>query len=125
MKEQFSDNRTGINYILQGDYYLPCLSLPERDENPIGLWGQRHLRYIKNRRKIFYYNLLTAGELPNYLADIDEQAEQLYSLLIKQIAENENITEKLKSENLMLWVKKMNSICNRAMEVVNSDIIFA
>lgn len=113
----------GGTYVRQGDYYLPCLSLPEEEQKPVGIWGQRHLRYLKQHRKILYTNLLTSGKLNSYLADIDEQAEEMFSRLVKQLAEKENVTEKLKAEKQMLWVQKMNNIRNRAMEVVNKNFI--
>ena len=114
----------GGTYVRQGGYYLPCLSLPEEEQKPVGVWAQRHARYLKQYHKVFYMNLLTSGKLNSYLADIDEQAEEMFSRLVKQLAEKENVTEKLKAENQMLWVQKMNSIRNRAMEIVNSELIF-
>ena len=116
----------GGAYVRQGDYNLPCLSLPTEKENRlIGVWGQRHLRYLKQHRKVLYTNLLTSGKLNSYLADIDEQAEEMFSRLVKQLTEKENITEKLKAENQMLWVQKMNNIRNRATEIVNTEVIYA
>ena len=115
----------GGTYVRQGDYYLPCLSLPaEKESKSVGVWGQRHLRYLKQYRKVLYTNLLTSGKLNSYLADIDEQAEEMFSRLVKQLAEKENVTEKLKAENQMIWVQKMNNIRSRAMEVVNADLIY-
>ena len=107
----------GGTYIRQGDYFLPCLSLP-------AVWGQRHLRYLKQHRKVLYTNLLTSGKLNSYLVDIDEQAEDTFLRLVKQIAEREGLTEQLKAENSMLWVQTMNSIRNRAMDIVNEEIIY-
>ena len=116
----------GGTYVRQGDYNLPCLSLPaEKESKSVGVWGQRHLRYLKQYRKVLYTNLLTSGKLNSYLADIDEQAEEMFSRLVKQLTEKENITEKLKAENQMLWVQKMNNIRNRATEIVNTDVIYA
>ena len=116
----------GGTYVRQGDYNLPCLSLPaEKESKSVGLWGQRQLRYLKQYRKVLYTNLLTSGKLNSYLADIDEQAEEMFSRLIKQLTEKENITEKLKAENQMLWVQKMNNIRNRATEIVNTEVIYA
>jgi hypothetical protein len=115
----------GGTYVRQGDYYLPCISLPEEEHKAIGVWGQRHLRYIKEHKRTFYANLLTSCKLDSYLADIDMQAEKMFSRLVKQLAEKENVTEKLKAENQMLWVQKMNSIRSRALEVVNADLIYA
>ena len=115
----------GGTYVRQGDYNLPCLSLPaEKESKSVGVWGQRYLRYLKQYRKVLYTNLLTSGKLNSYLADIDEQAEEMFSRLVKQLAEKENVTEKLKAENQMIWVQKMNNIRSRAMEVVNADLIY-
>ena len=114
----------GGSYEMQGDYYLPCLSLPEKENKPIGVWGQRHLRYLKQHRKVLYTNLLTSGKLNSYLAVIDNQAEDMFLRLVKQLAEKENVTEKLKAENQMEWVKNMNIIRSRAIEVVNTELIF-
>ena len=125
MEKRIYDEQNGLWYELQGDYYLPCLTLPEVEHKAIGVWGQRHLRYIKEHKRVFYTNLLTACKLNSYLADIDEQAEEMFSRLVKQLAEKENITEKLKAENQMEWVGKMNNIRNRAMEIINSDLICA
>lgn len=115
----------GGTYVRQGDYDLPCLSLPEEKKKPVGIWGQRHLRYIKEHKRAFYTNLLTSCKLNSYLADINKQAEEMFSRLVKQLAEKENVTEKLKAENQMLWVHNMNNIHNQAMEAVNADLIYA
>lgn len=114
----------GGTYVWQGDYYLPCLSLPEEEQKPVGIWGQRHLRYIKEHKRAFYTSLLTSCKLNSYLADIDKQAEEMFSRLVKQLAEQENVTEKLKAENQMLWVQKINNIRNRATEIVNNKLIY-
>ena len=115
----------GGAYVRQGDYFLPCLSLPAEKENkPIGVWGQRHLRYLKQHRRVLYTNLLTSGKLNSYLADIDEQAEDMFLRLVKQMTEREGVTEQLKAENQMEWVGRMNSIRSRAMEIVNANLIF-
>lgn len=124
MKKNFTDKRTGISYTLQGDYYLPDLELPAEEQQPIGVWGQRHLRYIKQHRKALYTNLLTSGKLSSYLVDIDRQAEEMFSRLVKQIAKRESVTEQLKADNQMVWVQKMNNIRNRATEIINADIIY-
>ena len=124
MKQHFTDEKTGINYTLQGDYYLPDLALPDEEQQPIGIWGQRHLRHIKQNRRVLYTNLLTSGKLNSYLADIDRQAEEMFSRLVKQIAEREGLTEQLKANNQMEWVQKMNNIRNRATEIVNHDTIY-
>ena len=122
MKTIFENN--GGTYTQVGDYLLPNLSLPaEEKETNIGVWAMRHKRYLKQNHKVRYYNLLTSGKLDSYLADIEEQAQNL-SRLVKDIAEKENVTEKLKSDDLMLWVRKMNNIRNRAMEIVNEQIIY-
>lgn len=125
MEKYIFDERNGLWYELQGDYYLPCLKLPEGEQQPIGLWGQRHLRYIKQNRKVFYLNLLTSGKLNGYLSDIDKQAEDMFSRLVKQMAEHEGVTEKLKAENQMEWVGRMNNISSRAKEVINNELIFS
>ena len=114
----------GGTYVRQGDYYLPCLSLSEEEQKPVGIWGQKHLRYIKEHKRAFYANLLTSCKLNSYLADVDKQAEEKFSRLVKQLTEKENVTEKLKAENQMLWVQKMNNIRNRAAEIVNNEVIF-
>ena len=115
----------GGTYARQGDYNLPCLSLPAEKENrPIGVWGQRHLRYLKQHRKVFYTNLLTSGKLDSYLADIDKQAEDMFFRLVEQMAEREGVTEQLKAENQIEWVGRMNNICSRAAEIVNAELIF-
>ena len=111
-------------YILQGDYYLPNLTLPAEENKTIGIWGQRHLRYLKQHRTILYTNLLTSGKLNSYLADIDRQAEDMFFRLVNQMAEREGVTEKLKSDNQMEWVARMNSIRNISTEIVSNDIIF-
>ena len=125
MKSTFTDDRTGIRYELQGDYYLPCLALPEHDDRPIGIWGQRRGRYLKEHHKILYYNLLTSGKLHTHLADINEEAEEMYARLVKELAENEKVTEQLKAADQMVWVGAMSNIRSRAMEVVNNDLIYA
>ena len=115
----------GGTYVRQGDYYLPYLSLPEEEHKAIGVWGQRHLRYIKEHKRTLYANLLTSCKLNSYLADIDEQAEEMFSRLVKQLAENENVTEKIKAENQKLSVQRMNNIRNRATEIENTEVIYA
>ena len=115
----------GGAYVRQGDYLLPCLSLPAEKENkPIGVWGQRHLHYLKQHRKVLYTNLLTSGKLNSYLADIDKQAEDMFLRLIEQIANREGVTEQLKAENQMEWVCRKNNIRSRAMEIVNDELIY-
>ena len=124
MEKRIYNEQTGISYTLQGDYYLPDLALPEQEDKPIGLWGQRHLRYIKQHRKILYINLLTSGKLNDHLTDIDKQAEDMFFRLVKQMAECEGVTERLKADNQMEWVDRMNNIRSRATEIVNNDIIY-
>lgn len=115
----------GGTYVRQGDYFIPCLTLPAEKENKlIGVWGQRHKRYLREHKRATYTNLLTGGKLNSYLADIDEQAEEMFSRLVKQMAEREGVSEALKAENQMLWVQKMNNICARARGTVNTEIIF-
>lgn len=115
----------GGTYTQIGDYALPDLSLPaEKDDRPIGIWGQRRLRYLKQYHKVIYYNLLTSGKLHSHLADTEEQAQQLFLRLVKELAEKEGVTEQLKSADQMKWVRKMNNIRNRAIEVVNCEVIF-
>ena len=124
MEKRIYNEHTGISYTLQGDYYLPDLKLPEQEDKPIGLWGQRHLRYIKQHRKILYINLLTSGKLNGYLANIDKQAEDMFFRLMEQIAEREGVTEQLKADNQIEWVARMNNIRSRATEIVNHDLIY-
>ena len=125
MEKYIFDERNGLWYELQGDYYLPCLKLPEEEQQPIGIWGQRHLRYIKQYRKIFYANLMTTGQLSSHLADIDRQAEEVFNELVKKYAKTLGVTEQLKAENQMKWVSLMNNIRACATETVNRDIIYA
>ena len=125
MENRFYDEKNGLWYEKQGDYYLPCISLPEEENEPIGIWGQRHLRYLKQHRKVLYTNLLTSGKLNSHLAEIDKQAEDMFFRVVKQLAEEEGVTEKLKAENQMEWVGRMNNIRNRATEIVNADLIYA
>ena len=124
MDKYIYNEKNGLWYELQGDYDLPCLKLPEERTAYIGVWGQRHLRYLKQYRKVRYYNLLTSGKLNGYLADLNEQAEELFSRLVKQLAEKEGVTETLKAENQMLWVQKMNNLRNAAMEIVLNELIY-
>ena len=113
-----------ITYTQQGDYLLPDLKLPEQPKVEIGIWGRRHERYIKQHHKLRYFNLLTSCKLIAYLADIDREAREMYNRLVEQIAERESVTEQLKSDNLLLWVRKMNNIRNQATEIVNNSIIY-
>ena len=124
MKNHITDEKTGIDYTLQGDYYLPDLTVPTEKEQPIGIWGQRHLRYLRQHKRLLYTNLLTTCKLNGYLADIDRQAEEMFSRLVKQMAEREGVTEKLKAENQMIWVGKMNTIREAVTEFVNTKVIY-
>ena len=113
-----------LNYVTQGDYCLPCIRTKEQTELHIGVWANRHRQHLKQHHRIKYYNLLTSERLYPYLAEIEEQAQTMFSQLVKSLAEKENVTEKLKVDNPMLWVQKMNNIRNRAMEIVDSEVIF-
>ncbi|MBS6451237.1 MAG: TnpV protein [Ruminococcus sp.] len=115
----------GGTYTQVGDYMSPdLLPAEEEKEAHIGIWGLRHKRYLKQNHKVFYYNLLTSGKLNSYLTDIEQQAQHLFSRLVKDLAEKENVTEKLKANDMMLWVQKMNNIRNRAAEIVNAEIVY-
>lgn len=116
--------KMGGTYTQVGDYLLPDLKLPEEEQQPIGVWGQRHTRYLKEQCQATYATLLTSGKLNSYLADIDRQAEELFSRLVKQMAAMEGVTEQLKAGNQMEWVGRMNNIRNRAMEIVNTELIY-
>ena len=122
MKSLFKQQ--GGTYTMQGDYRLPNLIPPTEEERPIGIWGQRRLNYLKHHRKVLYYNLLTSGKLHSHLADIEEQAQELFSRLAKEYAEKEGITEQLKATDQMKWVQKMNNIRERVTEVVCKDVVF-
>ncbi len=113
-----------INYTQQGDYLLPDLILPEQPKVEIGIWGKRHERFIKQHHKLRYFNLLTSGTLAAYLADIDREAAEMYDRLVLQLVRQEGVTEQLKSENTMLWVRCMNNIRNLAEEIVNTELIY-
>ena len=123
MDKYIYDENNGLWYELQGDYYLPCLTLPPEEEKPIGIWGQRHKRYLKEHKGTTYATLLTSGNLNSYLADIDQQAEEMFSWLVNQMAEHEGVTEALKVQDQMAWVQRMNNIRNRATEIINNDLI--
>ena len=125
MEKQIYDEKNGLWYERHGDYFLPCLSVPPEEQHPIGVWGQRHLRYIRQHRKALYTELQITGKLNGYLSDLDEQAENLFLELVKQMAVREGVTERLKARDQMLWVQRMNNIRNRAMEMVNNDLIYA
>lgn len=123
MDKYIYDESNGLWYELQGDYYLPCLTLPPEEKRPIGIWGQRHKRYLKEHRKATYTTLLTSGNLNSYLADIDQQSEEMFSRLVNQMAEHEGVTEALKVQDQMAWVQRMNNIRNRITEIINNDLI--
>ena len=122
MKSLFE--QMGGTYREENGYLIPNLSLPDEEQVEIGVWGQRHLRYIKQHHKVLYTNLLTSGKLNGYLADLDKQAEDMFFRLVKRMAEREGVTEKLKADNQMEWVARMNNISSRATEIVNHDIIY-
>ena len=115
----------GGTYTQVGDYVILDLELPEKETQSIGIWGQRHLRYLKEYRRVVYFNLLTSGKLNSYLADIDEQAENMFLRLVKQMAECEGVTEQLKADNQIEWVQRMNNIRSRVTEIVNAEVIYA
>ncbi len=121
-KSLFEQN--GGTYRQVGDYFLPNIAVPEEETQPIGVWGQRHLRYLKQHRKILFTNLLTSGKLNSHLAEIDKQATDMCFRLVKELAVKEGVTEQLKAENQIEWVARMNNIRNRATEIVNTDLIF-
>ena len=123
MDKYITNERTGLKYELVGDYYF-IAGDDEPEERPIGIWGQRHLRYLKKHRRTVYAKLLTSGKLNDYLADLNEQAEEMFFRLINEFAENEGITETLKAENQILWVQRMNAVRETATETVNNDLIY-
>ena len=123
MEKYIYDKKVGLWYELQGDYYIPCLKLPDEEQRPIGIWGQRHLRYLRQHRKVLYTELQITGKLNDYLADLNNHAENMILELVKQMAACEDITEQLKVQNQMLWVQRMNIIWDRVMEIVNHDLI--
>ncbi|MBQ8532848.1 MAG: TnpV protein, partial [Clostridia bacterium] len=124
MEKIIYDENNGLWYELQGDYYIPCLKLPDEEEREIGVWGMRHLNYLKQHRKATYNRLQAEFKLNSYLYDINSQAEKLFENLVKQLKQSEGITEKLKADNQMEWVARMNNIRSKAKEIVNHDIIY-
>lgn len=114
----------GGSYTMQGDYHLPNLLPPTEEERPIGVWGQCRLNYLKHHRKVLYYNLLTSGKLHSHLADIEEQAQDLFSRFVKEYDEKEGITEQLKATDQMKWVQKMNNIRERVIEIINTEVMY-
>ena len=125
MDKYIYDENNGLWYELQGDYYIPCLMIPEDEQRPIGVWGRRHLRYIREHRKALYTGLLLDGKLNGYLADLNEQVEDMFFRLVKELAEKESITEKLKATDQMEWVRRMNAVRETATEIINHDLIYA
>ena len=123
MKTIFENS--GGSYTQQGDYLLPNLALSDETEKQIGVWGVRHKQYLKSNHRVLYYNLLTSSKLYNYLADVDEQAKNLFEQTVTLLVEQEQVTEKLKAENMMLWVQKMNNIRSQATEIVNEHVIYS
>ena len=124
MKKHIIDEESGIDYTLRGEYYLPNLSLPAEEEISIGVWGQRHAEFLKNHQRGVYNEFLVRGKLQRYLAQIDRDAQEMFDLLVRQLAEQECVTEQLKAENQMEWISKINSIRNRATEIVNHELIY-
>ena len=124
MDKYIYDESNGLWYELQGDYYIPCLTLPAEKETIIGVWGQRHLRYLKECRRVTYINLLTSGRLNSYLADIDRQAQERFETLTEQMKQAQGITEQLKAENALEWAGRMNNIWACAREIVTREIIY-
>ncbi len=124
MENRIYDENNGLWYARQGDYYLPELALPPEEEKSIGIWGQRHLQYLKEHKQLIYLNLLTSGRLNEYLVSIDGQAEDMFSRLAKEYANRQGVTERLKAENQLEWVQKMNNIRNCVREVVESEFIY-
>ena len=125
MEKYIFNEQNGLWYELQGDYYIPCLTLDEAYARPIGMWGRKYLRYIKDHRPVLHTTLLLSGKLNSHLAEIDNQATEMFDRLVKQLAEKEGITEQLKAQDQMAWVGEMNNIRNRAAEIVNTEIIYA
>lgn len=125
MKKHIVNEATGISYTLIGDYYIPDLKLPETENKPIGIWGRKRLNYIKENKKFLFNQLVLSWKLNSHLAEINEQATEMLDRLTEQMAKAEGVTEKLKEENQMLWVARMNSIRNRAEEIVNAELIYS
>ena len=125
MEKYIYDEKNGLWYELQGDYYIPCLKLPDEELRPIGIWGQRHLRYLRQNQQAVYTELQITGQLNGYLADLNEQAENMFLELVKQFAVREGVMEQLKAQDQKLWVQWMSNIRNRTMEIVNEELIYA
>ena len=124
MKKHIINEKTGISYTLVGDYYIPDLKLPETENKPIGIWGRKRLAYLKEHKKFLFNQLVLKCKLNRHLADVNKQAEDMFFRLVKLMAEREGVTEKLKADNQMEWVARMNNIRSRATEIVNHDIIY-
>ena len=124
MEKYIYDESNGLWYELQGDYYIPCLKLPDEEQVEVGVWGMRHLEHIKHHRKGFYTSLLIGCELNRYVAGINKHAEEMFSELVNQMKSSEGITEQLKAENQMEWVRRMNNIRSRAAEIVSNELIY-
>ena len=124
MKMHITDAKTGIDYTLHGDYYLPDLSLPAEEEIPIGVWGERHKQFLKYHQRSIYNEFLVSGKLQRYLAQIDRDAQEMFDLLVRQLTEQEGVTEQLKVKDQVEWIRRMNSIHNRATEIVNHELIY-
>ena len=124
MEKYKYDESNGLWYELQGGYYIPCLKLSDENQVTIGIWGQRHLNYLRENKRILLSNLQISGKLNIYLADIDKQAKEMFSRLVSQMAEREGVTEHLKAADQMEWVRRINNIRNQATEIVNSEIIY-
>ncbi len=125
MEKYIYNGNNGLWYELQGDYYIPCLTLGEEEKRPIGKWGRKHLRYLKEHRPVLYTVLLLGGKLSSHLAEIDIRATEIYDQLMQQMVQQNGINEQLKAKNPMAWVGAMNNIRNRAEEIVNAEVIFA
>ena len=125
MKKHIVNEATGISYTLVGDYYIPNITLPEPDKRPIGMWGRKRLAYLKEHKKFLFNQLVLSWKLNSHLAEINEQATEMLDRLTEQMATAEGVTEKLKEENQMLWVARMNNIRNRAEEIVNAELIYS
>ena len=124
MEKYIYNEQNGLWYELQGDYYIPCLVLDEEDSQTIGMWGRKHLRYLKEHRPVLHTTLLLNGKLNSHLVEIDNRATEMFDLIVKQLAEKEGITEQLKAQDQMAWVGAMNSIRNQAEEIINAEIIY-
>lgn len=123
LKTRFHNETSGLDYVLVGDYYIPVIELPESDDRPIGKWGRVHRAYLEETNPLLLNHLILTGKLHTYLADLDEQAKERYRLIIRQMAENEGVTEDLQCQSQWAWVRAMNSVVNRAVEIINSELI--